>query len=587
MFVRGTVKGLRTVNTKRNNRPPQIEMDHDKEEKALRILNDLNVFQRIANGDITLMDFVPEEEDPTVEIDDEEDADAASENASFTFTKEGEEEEDGDDDMNVSPDQEGQDTTMESQEDTEREQKRRRITDMIDRMREQADIDGICLACGEEGHNADACDKDRNVSDALDRMGEMFKPQEKPVEKTRKTKKHEKKRDSGAGAAGKRLLENEIFTQFEDPVLMTTIGDNEKGGEYLVNHVDTGEFGPKNIIEMEDLIDMAIERSKHAILPDIDELLDDSHQTINSGHPGYAKINVGLSEEEKTDPNLARIFKVAIVPLVGVEFHMSPWSMNCTLTGSELERKTYPAEDSISHRCCGKLRHGVGALQSKNKNGDRTSGLPCNEGYWVNIETLLYVDGLFGERWQDIHASERWNRHYDRLRTIVKVNHREREWKKRIRFEILALTTTIKDLKGNPLFMQNHGIDVQYIVRQYGNAVEELSEGDTIWLKPIAIRASQAHTPPERCIQFQPWRTSLMIDRQCSLSLGGAYHATSLNNLVSIMKNGLMPGGLGDRTTTFMLPFGPWDSRSMRLVKRARMFHGEKRICLYLRSRTS
>ena len=122
------------------------------------------------------MDYVPEEEDPTVEIDDEDDADAVSENASFTFTREGEEEEDGDDDMNVSPDQEGQDTTMESQEDTERELKRRRITDMIDQMREQADMDGICLACGEEGHNADLCTKDRTVSDTLDRMRKMFKP---------------------------------------------------------------------------------------------------------------------------------------------------------------------------------------------------------------------------------------------------------------------------------------------------------------------------------------------------------------------------------------------------------------------------
>ena len=283
LFVASS-RGTRTVNTKRKNRPPQVEWDHEKEERALKVLTELNVFQRIANGEITLMDYVPDEEDPTVEIDDEENADGASENASFTFTKEGEEEEDGDDDVNVSPDQEGQDTAMESQEETEREQKRRRITDMIDRMREQADIDGICLACGEEGHNADICDKDRNVSDTLDKMREMFKPQEKPAGKSQKTKKSEsKKRDIGAGAAGKRLLENEIFTQFEEPVLMTTIGDNEEGGEYLVNHVDTGEFGPKNITEMEELIDMAIERSKLAILPDIGELMDDTH-THNNQH---------------------------------------------------------------------------------------------------------------------------------------------------------------------------------------------------------------------------------------------------------------------------------------------------------------
>ena len=105
-----------------------------------------------------------------------------------------------------------------------------------------------------------------------------------------------------------------------------------------------------------------------------------THTTTNTGHPGYDKINVGLSDDEKNNPNLAKIFNVAIVPLEGVEFHMSPWGLNCTLTGRELDRKTYPDEDSISHRCCGKLRHGVGALQSKNIRGERTSGLPCDEG---------------------------------------------------------------------------------------------------------------------------------------------------------------------------------------------------------------
>ena len=333
-------------------------------------------------------------------------------------------------------------------------------------------------------------------------MREMFKPQEKPAEKVHKTKKTDsKKRDIGEGAARKRLQENEIFTQFEEPVFMTVIGDNEEGGEYLVNHVDIGEFGPKNVLEMEDLIDMAIERSKNAIPPDIDELLDDTHQTINTGHPGYAKINVMLSEEEKADPNLAKIFKVAIVPLEGTEFHMSPWSMDCTLRGEELGRKTTADEDSISHRCNKKLTHGVGALHSKKKYGEWTSGLPCDEGYWVNVETLLRVDGLFGERSRDIHQSERWGRNYDRLRTIIKVNHRERERYKRIRFEILALTTTIKDLKENPQFMREYDTDMNYILNKYGNAVEELIDMDMVWLKPIATRASQAHTPPDNCIQ--------------------------------------------------------------------------------------
>ena len=137
----------------------------------------------------------------------------------------------------------------------------------------------------------------------------------------------------------------------------------------------TSGSSDQRIAEMEDLIDMAIERSKLAILPDIGELLDDAHHTINTGHSGYAKIDVGLSTEEKNNPNLARIFNVEVVPLEGVKFHMNPWNMNCTLTGRNLERMTRPDEDTISHRCCGKLRHGVGALESENKNGQKTSGL--------------------------------------------------------------------------------------------------------------------------------------------------------------------------------------------------------------------
>ena len=142
LFVASS-RGTRTVNSKRNSRPPQIEWDHDKEERALKILDELNVYQRVANGDITVMDYVPEEEDPSVEIGDEEDEGAASEHASFTFTREGDEESAGEEDMNVSPDQEGNDATMETPENVEREQKRRRITDMIDQMREQADVGSV------------------------------------------------------------------------------------------------------------------------------------------------------------------------------------------------------------------------------------------------------------------------------------------------------------------------------------------------------------------------------------------------------------------------------------------------------------
>ena len=73
-------------------------------------------------------------------------------------------------------------------------------------------------------------------------------------------------------------------------------------------------------------------------------------------------------------------------------------------------------------------------------------------------------------------------------------------------------------------------------------------------------------------ITFQ--RASLQINRQCALQLGGAYHTTTLSNLSGIMRHGLVPGGNGDRTTSFLLPFGPWDIRGETLVKKAKQYAG-------------
>ena len=38
--------------------------------------------------------------------------------------------------------------------------------------------------------------------------------------------------------------------------------------------------------------------------------------------------------------------------------------------------------------------------------------------------------------------------------------------------------------------------------------------------------------------------------------------------------------------TSFMLPFGPWDPRSETLVKRAKTFAGEPRVCLFFGAET-
>ena len=133
--------------------------------------------------------------------------------------------------------------------------------------------------------------------------------------------------------------------------------------------------------------------------------------------------------------------------------------------------------------------------------------------------------------------------------------------RKRVRFEILALKASRVDLAKHVQFAKNNGIDLKKIIST-DPLLGELHNIEPVYLKPLAIRATMAHSDHEEGIQFQPWRASLQINRQCALQLGGAYwayHATKLANLTGITRRGLIPGGGGDRVTSFMLPFGPWD----------------------------
>ena len=333
---------------------------------------------------------------------------------------------------------------------------------------------------------------------------------------------------------------------------MPDIGDQEEGGKYLVGKMDIGTYGPKNKEEMGELLELALERSKTTILPEISQLLDDKYERVNKGHPGYAKIDVKLSSEEKANAELCKIFSVDIVPLVGCEFHMYPWNMSCLLN-QECRRWTTDYEDTIGRRFGARLRRGAGAKTvptTSDPDGPKGRGLRCDEGYWVNVETALGEDKVFG-----IHgvcvmtAKDRWWYNFDRLKKIVKVIQKEHQRRKRVRFEILALKASRADLAKHIKFAKDNGIDLKKLISTDA-LLGELHNIEPVFLKPLAIRAAMARSDHEEGIQFQPWRASLQINRQCALQLGGAYHTTKLANLTGIMRHGLIPGGGGDRVTS-------------------------------------
>ena len=205
----------------------------------------------------------------------------------------------------------------------ERLTKKRKVSGMFDAAAEAADIECICLVCGSADHITDLCVEDdaEGVREMLKKIKEKLQvaqPQPKPAAPPKKSG------ETSGGKVGGKTAKNQvqgkdIFTKFDRPAPMPEIGDQEEGGKYLVGKMDIGTYGPKNKDEMGELLELALERSKTTILPEISQLLDDKFESINKGHPGYAKIDVKLSNEEKENAELCKIFSVDIVPLTGCE----------------------------------------------------------------------------------------------------------------------------------------------------------------------------------------------------------------------------------------------------------------------------
>ena len=63
--------------------------------------------------------------------------------------------------------------------------------------------------------------------------------------------------------------------------------------------------------------------------------------------------------------------------------------------------------------------------------------------------------------------------------------------------------------------------------------------------------------------------------------MGGGFHCTTFECVARIFREGLRPGGGGDRINTFFVPFAPWDERS-QTVLRFRKIEGADLVYIYL-----
>ena len=91
------------------------------------------------------------------------------------------------------------------------------------------------------------------------------------------------------------------------------------------------------------------------------------------------------------------------------------------------------------------------------------------------------------------------------------------------------------------------------------------------WVMPVPVRASSGHyikvkLDPRMMLLMMMMMMMMMMRRlgpQNTAKFQGAYQVTSPKNLLSILKNGLVPGGeKGKRLMSFFGVFPPWDERN-------------------------
>ena len=102
------------------------------------------------------------------------------------------------------------------------------------------------------------------------------------------------------------------------------------------------------------------------------------------------------------------------------------------------------------------------------------------------------------------------------------------------------------------------------------------------WVRPWAVRALSGHTvhydPEKNLMELDPHKFAISPSLSLVNQIGGAYHATSCRNLLSIVERGILPGTSiqedqyarydTGRLHSYYGVFAPWDSRNTTTKQR-------------------
>ena len=582
-----------TINTKRN-RSRKAYIPLVENEMVTAVLREAGIFNLLLQKKITRMPVLPaanyDDHPEMVEVsssDEEMDEVDEPEEETTSPTARGPRAEQtsgetdaGGDDIEVEEDEE--DVGGQPSEAKKRRTEVRNIRNQFEKLIADASNVQYCFICGGM-HDIDECPTpdDENMRDTLWRMRLIMDQKSKSPSSSERSKAATRGRKDklpknimpqGKRWRRTRFTEKEEVTKcfYSQPAFMYDIGDREEGGQFLVNgiEVNPSDQGVRNRHELDALVERAAEESP-PVLPTIEEL--------NAWNPKDHDAYMDWLREERKQHGDNWNFKyiqpfthghnigtLQLARINGEEYLGYGWSDvkrfgEHEWMGKKWENPQWIVE--LSKRFNAALRHSVGCV--KDSRGHR--GLPCDEAGWVNVEAILKYDNI----WRDKHTLagttrvnypvlvERWN-------NFQRVIFTEYKQTKRIRAQVLGLKVTKGELE---YIMDNFDDGLTKRLERRTLRLEIGTADREIWLWPVAIRAPMAHSRVQGGVHIEDSKTSYQMNPGVGYTLGGGFHCTTFENIAQIFREGLRPGGGGDRINTFFVPFAPWDVRSQSVLR--------------------
>ena len=437
---------------------------------------------------------------------------------------------------------ETQDDPMEGTPQEEPDAKKRRIAGLLEEIPTSAKDAGFCLACGYFDHSLSECENIENKEKITNAFEVMLSNVNKAsFPKSRRTQSRQKDRSKKEPSVE---VPDRVISRYPEEIKILDRCAELQGDHWTILGTKTIDLGP------EDHTTIVTE-----ILPQLDDM-----------DPGNNKFSIeGIPERQRRlylDLNYHfPVGSFRIAPKDGTRYwHPEYDDGNRLFRFPKDARPAYPEKESAKYRVGTQLnkilRHYIGQDGQKQTNW---APIKCNEGGWVLLEDVLALDYLWrdgrGYRWEQENNRERFLvTRRDRIGLIVELTVAECWLKGKTRFQLLGIVANDQE--------ELNAIRKQYSIPN--PQVETSPFGETYggWVMPIAIRASSGHSKDIE-VPLEPTKIFKRLDLKTAIELKGAYHVTSPSRLGSILRDGLIPGGLeGKRMMNYFGVFPPWDMRN-------------------------